>query len=395
MTEPTETTPAAPPRPPRIGILGNTFADAQAAAQALGDTVDVTLISTYSADSAHRHVIDALLITPYAIRAPRFDRALANARPAMATSKGVSVSPRPETEPTETTPDVEARRDPRHAIITGVLRHPSGVDRGWAVRHVQGLAPVGADDVYPVWLSPVDTIADFIVNELRAADTELAPTVRLESAGPEAGHTFEVSVRSRPSANVVGEPKHDADWFSEPDVLRVRAWNRRDALRMAAQVPMPDWVPTDTQDAGPSCPTCSWPLRETTGLVCQTCGKDYGNRTALDWQRSVRAALRVVPDPLEAPNVDDAARVILDAWGAEVTATSPAPEVRAATAVLALFPAYKVTVKPADVDAEVERLYYLDNPEAYDFDPYSGESSFRAGYIAGLRSAGINAEGGE
>jgi len=28
------------------------------------------------------------------------------------------------------------------------------------------------------------------------------------------------------------------------------------------------------------CPTCSWPVRETVGLVCQTCGTDYGR--ALD-----------------------------------------------------------------------------------------------------------------
>ena len=26
------------------------------------------------------------------------------------------------------------------------------------------------------------------------------------------------------------------------------------------------------------CPTCTWPRRETTGMVCQTCGRDYGAR---------------------------------------------------------------------------------------------------------------------
>lgn len=25
------------------------------------------------------------------------------------------------------------------------------------------------------------------------------------------------------------------------------------------------------------CPTCTWPRRETSGLVCQTCGWDYNN----------------------------------------------------------------------------------------------------------------------
>lgn len=30
------------------------------------------------------------------------------------------------------------------------------------------------------------------------------------------------------------------------------------------------------------CPTCSGPSRETVGLVCQTCGTDYGTAAALD-----------------------------------------------------------------------------------------------------------------
>lgn len=25
-----------------------------------------------------------------------------------------------------------------------------------------------------------------------------------------------------------------------------------------------------------TCPTCSWPSRETVGMVCQSCGTDYG-----------------------------------------------------------------------------------------------------------------------
>lgn len=29
------------------------------------------------------------------------------------------------------------------------------------------------------------------------------------------------------------------------------------------------------------CPTCSGPIRETVGLVCQTCGTDYGQRIEL------------------------------------------------------------------------------------------------------------------
>jgi hypothetical protein len=36
-------------------------------------------------------------------------------------------------------------------------------------------------------------------------------------------------------------------------------------------------VPWSTSVLPPApCPTCSGPVRETTGLVCQTCGTDYG-----------------------------------------------------------------------------------------------------------------------
>lgn len=78
---------------------------------------------------------------------------------------------------------------------------------------------------------------------LAASDQGGAPTttVTMEGAGPEAGHTFEVSVRSRGSSGVLDGPKSDDDWWGEPSVLRVRAWNHNDAVAMAAQVPYPDW----------------------------------------------------------------------------------------------------------------------------------------------------------
>jgi hypothetical protein len=41
--------------------------------------------------------------------------------------------------------------------------------------------------------------------------------------------------------------------------------------------PNPDPYQRDsiTSDTSP-CPTCSWPQRSTVGMVCQTCGRDYG-----------------------------------------------------------------------------------------------------------------------
>ena len=33
----------------------------------------------------------------------------------------------------------------------------------------------------------------------------------------------------------------------------------------------------DVDERTGDCPTCTWPRRETSGLVCQTCGWDYAN----------------------------------------------------------------------------------------------------------------------
>jgi hypothetical protein len=57
--------------------------------------------------------------------------------------------------------------------------------------------------------------------------------------GPEDGHTFEISYRSRGSYRVVGdEQHHDAPGYSGPTHrVEVRAWNLRDALRRAAELP--------------------------------------------------------------------------------------------------------------------------------------------------------------
>ena len=81
------------------------------------------------------------------------------------------------------------------------------------------------------------------------------PDIRRESDGPEAGHTFEVSVKVRGSGSVEGEPKTDANWWGSPDTLRVRAWNRRDALLIASQVSMGDWRDEDDEADAPE-PEC-------------------------------------------------------------------------------------------------------------------------------------------
>ena len=50
------------------------------------------------------------------------------------------------------------------------------------------------------------------------------------------------------------------------------------------------------------------------------------------------------------------------------------------------------TMTAEQVEEEAERLFYRNDPADYDFDPYEGWSSFKAGYVAGLRKAGIEVQ---
>lgn len=70
---------------------------------------------------------------------------------------------------------------------------------------------------------------------------EIAHLAELES--PEHGHTFEITVRSRGSHKVVGDPVHtDAqDFLGEPWTFRVRAWSLKKAFERAAHLPMTIW----------------------------------------------------------------------------------------------------------------------------------------------------------
>lgn len=66
--------------------------------------------------------------------------------------------------------------------------------------------------------------------------------------GHECGHRFEISVRS--SLHISGPGEHaDADWWStDPDTpVVVRAHNLRDALLIAASLPLADWFPAEQE----------------------------------------------------------------------------------------------------------------------------------------------------
>jgi hypothetical protein len=72
---------------------------------------------------------------------------------------------------------------------------------------------------------------------------------RIAAEGPEAGHTFCITVDIRGSSNVVGHPKQDGPEFREFGSVMVRAWNLPDALRKAAEMSLDEWMgeePFDT-----------------------------------------------------------------------------------------------------------------------------------------------------
>lgn len=66
---------------------------------------------------------------------------------------------------------------------------------------------------------------------------------------PDDGHTFTIAVSLRGSGRVVGDP-HDTDstHFDDMVAVSVRAWNLRDALLKAAELPLRDFFPTEDDE---------------------------------------------------------------------------------------------------------------------------------------------------
>lgn len=67
--------------------------------------------------------------------------------------------------------------------------------------------------------------------------------------GPDAGHTFRITVASRGSYRVAGDKHHhDSPSFFDPShAVDVRAWDLRTALHMVAELPLDDWFPEGAQ----------------------------------------------------------------------------------------------------------------------------------------------------
>ena len=66
--------------------------------------------------------------------------------------------------------------------------------------------------------------------------------------GPEAGHTFEITWRSRGSSAVVGGPHSDSDYWGEPVTQQVRAWSLREAFARVSTIPLNVWFPDEDDD---------------------------------------------------------------------------------------------------------------------------------------------------
>jgi hypothetical protein len=73
------------------------------------------------------------------------------------------------------------------------------------------------------------------------------------STDPNDGHRFRFTVTHAGSYGVVGEDGHtDADWWSEPWSLEVRAWSLSAACRAAATADLQTWVlPGPSEHAAP------------------------------------------------------------------------------------------------------------------------------------------------
>jgi hypothetical protein len=81
--------------------------------------------------------------------------------------------------------------------------------------------------------------------------TEIARREEIRAAEYPAdqGHRFTITMTSRGSSKVVGDEHHtDSEWESDPWTVTVRAWNLRDALVKASQVPFAVWAGDRTAD---------------------------------------------------------------------------------------------------------------------------------------------------
>ena len=94
------------------------------------------------------------------------------------------------------------------------------------------------------WKSAEDTF-DKVIREYLTR----AQKAERDEKGHDCGHRFEITVRS--SLHVSGPGEHaDADWWSDGDrPVEVRAHNLRDALLIAASLPLSDWFPKEAPDA--------------------------------------------------------------------------------------------------------------------------------------------------
>lgn len=79
-----------------------------------------------------------------------------------------------------------------------------------------------------------------------------------DEKGHDCGHEWTVTIESRAhSSGIYGEPDSphsDANWTDNSGPVTVRAHNLRDALLVAAALPLDDWFPDDdpAPDAVPS-----------------------------------------------------------------------------------------------------------------------------------------------
>lgn len=93
------------------------------------------------------------------------------------------------------------------------------------------------------WRSAGDTF-DKVLREFLGR----AQKAEREQAGHACGHRFEITVRSSLHASGPGEHT-DADYFDSMEPVTVRAHNLRDALLIAATLPLSEWFADEAEES--------------------------------------------------------------------------------------------------------------------------------------------------
>lgn len=120
------------------------------------------------------------------------------------------------------------------ALLREMYTCPDGLDE------LRAAIDAGQDQGYAEGALPGTNHGRLVLARfLTAAGYTHVPPPPNHPEGPDDGHTFRITMSSRGSYDVVGDPHHsDSPVFGPETSVDVRAWNLRDALHRAAEMPL-------------------------------------------------------------------------------------------------------------------------------------------------------------